>query len=497
MARRAREYEGRGKGKFRVGDKKLATPKSWSGLRVFGGARVSGTMQEREGYSLDQQLAAMKSLVEDRGGTWVETPKRWLDPARGREVDVPAADVGTAKTDKKRPRYRWAMANRDKWDIYLATAWDRVHRSKEMEGFLETLRHEKKFFVSLREPDFDTTGSTGVMVMSMLIAMARSEALRTQERVQPVKKDMVFRDGILDVGFPVPYGLAWTEPGPSGRRDRGGGAIVADDTPDKHNGRAKADNIRFLFRERARGATQHELAMQLGWCGCNARNPPIDEATAVGTWGSVGGRKTDKSLRVAGALTPRRGRRSFRGRMYRFCPGVTAVRRLLKNGIYRGWLTYCDQKVDLNRPLKSAQRDGSLQEWTFVPLVDGATWERAQGRETSKEVGVRVPAKDLAAVLAWLDAESQRRKVNRSGVVRACIEHNLAAVDVLAHYLRGSDEAMGVLKFSVFPAQVAAMKARAAEHGRKQWSPYVRACVAAEMAKAGAAASSAAGSVPA
>jgi len=156
--------------------------------------RVSTEDQAKEGFSLDAQLAKLRSYCKARdwdiGGEYID------DGHSGRSI--------------RRPAYSKMMDEMDKWDILLVIKMDRIHRnSKNFMLMMEDLKKKEKEFVSMTE-SLDTSTAMGRFVMDIIQRIAQLESEQIGERVYVgMEQKAKINGGVL--GFNIPYGYDYKD----------------------------------------------------------------------------------------------------------------------------------------------------------------------------------------------------------------------------------------------------------------------------------------------
>jgi DNA invertase Pin-like site-specific DNA recombinase len=146
------------------------TPTSVRAMRAIAYTRVSTEEQETEGYSLDAQMARIKSECAIRG---------WM--LMGRETDV-----ASAKTLRRRPalaRAMGALADGEA-DVLMVARLDRLSRSVgDFAGILETASSKGWQLVCL-DPSVDTSTPYGKAMAQMASVFAELERALISQRTK-------------------------------------------------------------------------------------------------------------------------------------------------------------------------------------------------------------------------------------------------------------------------------------------------------------------------
>jgi len=186
-------------------------------------ARVSSSLQERDGCSLDAQKALARDYCTRRGWDLVEEV---VDVMSGSKADRP----GLARVE--------AMVKRRAVDVVLVYKIDRL--SRDAAHYLQLLQDFARHDVGLSSltQDLDTTTTMGRFVLRILIIVAEMEAENTADRV---RDNIRFRaaQGRILAGKHAPFGYRY---------------VKARTDPDgtKHPGRLEVDEdeaatVRRLF----------------------------------------------------------------------------------------------------------------------------------------------------------------------------------------------------------------------------------------------------------
>jgi site-specific DNA recombinase len=198
-------------------------------------ARVSTDEQAQEGYSLDAQMATMRTFCEIHdliiAGEYV--------------------DDGYSATNTRRKAYRQMFEDRKGWDVLVVLKMDRIHRnSKNFMIMMEDLRKHGQEFISTYDK-INTSTAVGRFAMDMIQRIAQLESEQIGERTyMGMKEKAETGQGIL--GFTPPYGY--------GLRD---GSLYADEN--------ESPVARSIFDSYLSGCTMDEIAFSFNCDGTLTR----------------------------------------------------------------------------------------------------------------------------------------------------------------------------------------------------------------------------------
>ncbi|MBA2473379.1 MAG: recombinase family protein, partial [Pseudonocardiales bacterium] len=146
-----------------------------------------------EGLGVLRQREACEKLVAERGWTLVEVFE---------DNDI------SAFSGRRRPGYEAALDLLGSGEAEYLVAWhvDRLYRRlTDLERLVDLCQKRRVSIVTVTAGDMDLNTSSGLLVASLLGAVARSEVERTRERVLAARKQKIDRGE--HPGSPIPYGF--------------------------------------------------------------------------------------------------------------------------------------------------------------------------------------------------------------------------------------------------------------------------------------------------
>jgi site-specific DNA recombinase len=184
-------------------------------------ARVSGE-EQAEGYSIDEQLDAMRKFCDDKGWKIVEE----------------YVDAGVSGTIKDRPAFTRALraAEERKLDVLLTHQLDRFYRNLQLQ--LETMGQLGRWgvgYLSVTE-QIDYSNPQGMLFMSILGSFNEYFVANLKRHVKKGKLGRA-KSGLLNSPW-APYGYRW----------------VGDKCDNLEIDEDRAEAVRFLFRKFSTGA---------------------------------------------------------------------------------------------------------------------------------------------------------------------------------------------------------------------------------------------------
>lgn len=218
-------------------------------------ARVSTAMQERDGVSLDAQLAMARTFCESRG---LELSGHYVDTMSGTKDDRP----GLARLEAD-------LAARA-FDFVIVYKLDRLSRSAaHYHALLQRMEAAGANLASLTQP-FDGTTSIGRFMLAILIAAAELEVDTTAERIKDSIRYRV-QQGRVIMGRYVPLGYDYHHAHTDAEGTRHPGRLTINVE--------EAAVVRWIFERYHQGATIHRVTQDAAELGIKNRGKPLQNST--------------------------------------------------------------------------------------------------------------------------------------------------------------------------------------------------------------------------
>ena len=147
-------------------------------------ARVSSTVQAREGDSIPAQLDALHKYAKDHNYQIIGT---FIDDG-----------ISGTKNDRDELQNLLKLVESDQVDLILVTKMDRLHRS--LRNFLnmqDLLQKHNCHWLAIWEPIYDSSTPQGRMIINTMMNLAEFEAGQTSDRIRQVQAFKVSKGEVI------------------------------------------------------------------------------------------------------------------------------------------------------------------------------------------------------------------------------------------------------------------------------------------------------------